>query len=186
MYCSHCGAVVADSAGFCPSCGQAQAPGSAAVGAVPPRYAGFWIRFFAYVIDRVIITTALSIVIVPLLLATGLLAPLAGRIDRPEWLVVWLIPMVLGFIAVTLLAECLYFALMESSSWQATLGKKALNLIVTDVEGRRISLGRAVGRYFAKILSGLILYIGFIMAGFTEKKQALHDIIVGTLVVRRS
>jgi uncharacterized RDD family membrane protein YckC len=79
----------------------------------------------------------------------------------------------------------LYYALLESSTWQATLGKKALGLEVTDVEGRRISFGRASGRFFAKIISTLILFIGFIMAGFTEKKQALHDIIAGTLVIRK-
>jgi uncharacterized RDD family membrane protein YckC len=79
----------------------------------------------------------------------------------------------------------LYYALLESSTWQATLGKKALGLEVTDVEGRRISFGRATGRFFAKIISALILFIGFIMAGFTERKQALHDMIAGTLVIRK-
>jgi uncharacterized RDD family membrane protein YckC len=79
----------------------------------------------------------------------------------------------------------LYFALMESSTWQATLGKKALGLEVTDLEGKRIGFGRASGRFFGKILSVLILWIGFIMAGFTEKKQALHDMLAGTLVIRK-
>ena len=72
---------------------------------------------------------------------------------------------------------------MEASSKKATLGKMALGLIVTDVNGVRLSFGRASGRYFGKILSGLILNIGFIMAAFTEKKQALHDILAGTLVL---
>jgi uncharacterized RDD family membrane protein YckC len=79
----------------------------------------------------------------------------------------------------------LYYALLESSTWQGTLGKRALGLEVTDLEGRRISFGRATGRFFAKIISALILWIGFIMAGFTEKKQALHDMIAGTLVIRK-
>jgi uncharacterized RDD family membrane protein YckC len=74
---------------------------------------------------------------------------------------------------------------MESSAWQGTLGKKALGLTVTDLEGRRISFGRATGRYFAKIISTLILCIGYMMAGFTERKQALHDMIAGTLVLRK-
>ena len=81
-------------------------------------------------------------------------------------------------------AQWLYFALMESSSKQATLGKMALGIRVTDVNGNRIGFGRATGRHFAKILSGLILGIGFLMAAFTEKKQALHDMIAGTLVVK--
>lgn len=73
---------------------------------------------------------------------------------------------------------------MESSSWQGTLGKKALGLRVTDLEGNRVGFGRATGRYFAKIVSGLILFIGYIMVGFTAKKQGLHDMMVATLVYR--
>jgi uncharacterized RDD family membrane protein YckC len=72
---------------------------------------------------------------------------------------------------------------MESSSKQATLGKMALGIIVTDLEGQRISFGKATGRHFSKIVSGIILYIGFIMVAFTEKKQGLHDMMAGCLVV---
>jgi uncharacterized RDD family membrane protein YckC len=79
----------------------------------------------------------------------------------------------------------LYYSLLESSAWQATLGKKALGLEVTDLDGNRISFGRATGRFFAKFISSIILGIGYIMAGFTEKKQALHDILAGTLVIRK-
>jgi uncharacterized RDD family membrane protein YckC len=79
----------------------------------------------------------------------------------------------------------LYYSLMESSPWQATLGKRALGLQVTDLHGNRISFGRATGRYFAKIVSGLTLSIGYLMAGFTRRKQALHDIISECLVIRR-
>jgi len=78
----------------------------------------------------------------------------------------------------------IYEAAMESSSKQATLGKMALGLKVTDEQGGRISFARATGRYFAKIISGMILFIGYIMAGFTARKQALHDMIAGTLVTR--
>jgi uncharacterized RDD family membrane protein YckC len=86
---------------------------------------------------------------------------------------------------ISAILQWLYFSLMESSVWQATVGKKLLGLTVTDLEGRRISFGRATGRYFAKIISSLILFIGYMMAGFTEKKQALHDMIAGTLVLRK-
>ena len=82
------------------------------------------------------------------------------------------------------LAKWIYEASMESSARQATVGKMALALKVTDLEGRRISFARASGRHFAKYISGMILLIGYIMAGFTERKQALHDMIAGTLVVR--
>lgn len=79
----------------------------------------------------------------------------------------------------------IYEAGLESSSKQATLGKMALGLRVTDKYGRRITFARASGRYFSKLLSR-ILMIGYIMAGFTARKQALHDMIAGTLVVRTS
>lgn len=76
-----------------------------------------------------------------------------------------------------------YYTFMESSSTQATLGKMALGIIVVDMEGRRISFARALGRSAGKIISGCTCYIGFIMAGFTQRKQGLHDIMAGCLVV---
>ncbi|HLJ53688.1 MAG TPA: RDD family protein [Chthonomonadaceae bacterium] len=82
-------------------------------------------------------------------------------------------------------AQWLYFAGFESSVKQATPGKMALNIMVTDLDGNRIGFGRATGRYFGKIVSSIILLIGYFMAAFTEKKQALHDMMAGTLVVRR-
>jgi uncharacterized RDD family membrane protein YckC len=88
-----------------------------------------------------------------------------------------------GAILLIIVALWLYYALMESSSKQATLGKLALGIVVTDLNGNRISFGRATGRYFGKIVSGMIFAIGYIMAGFTEKKQALHDMIASCLVV---
>jgi uncharacterized RDD family membrane protein YckC len=89
-----------------------------------------------------------------------------------------------GLLTLSTVAQWLYFALLESSSKQATVGKMALGIRVTDLDGRRITFGRATGRHFGKILSGLILGIGFLMAAFTERKQALHDMLAGTLVVR--
>ena len=82
-----------------------------------------------------------------------------------------------------LTAFWLYYALMESSPWQATLGKRALSIVVTDLDGNRISFGRATARYWAKLLSGLLMGIGYLMALFTEKKQAMHDSLAGCLVI---
>ena len=91
------------------------------------------------------------------------------------------------FVVVVLVLSWLYFAGMESSEHQGTLGKMALGLAVTDMNGLRISFARASGRFFAKIITGLVpLYIGYIMAGFTEKKQALHDMIASCLVLRKA
>lgn len=77
----------------------------------------------------------------------------------------------------------LYFTVCESSAWQGTLGKLALGIRVTDMEGRRISFPRALGRYFAKFLSAIILGVGFLMVAWTQRKQGLHDMICGTLVL---
>ena len=77
----------------------------------------------------------------------------------------------------------LYFAVCESSAWQGTLGKLALGIRVTDLQGKRISFPRALGRYFAKILSAIILGIGFLMVAWTQRKQGLHDMICDTLVL---
>ena len=79
----------------------------------------------------------------------------------------------------------LYCTLMESSRYQATLGKIVVGAIVTDLNGNRISFARANGRFFGKWISGAIFDIGFLMAAFTEKQQALHDIIAGTLVIQK-
>lgn len=89
------------------------------------------------------------------------------------------------FIVLGVVIEWLYYALLESSAWQATIGKKTLGLEVTDLAGRRISFARATGRYFGKFISAIIFLIGYIMAGFTEKKQALHDMMAGCLVMRK-
>ena len=74
--------------------------------------------------------------------------------------------------------------LSESSARQATLGKMAFGIVVTDVHARRISFARATGRFFGKVLSNLTFCIGYLLAAFTDRKQALHDLIAGTLVVR--
>jgi uncharacterized RDD family membrane protein YckC len=79
----------------------------------------------------------------------------------------------------------LYFALLESGPVQATFGKRIMGLKVTDMAGERISFGRASGRFFGKLITGMIPFgIGYMMAGFTDRKQALHDLIAGTLVIR--
>ncbi len=86
---------------------------------------------------------------------------------------------------IEIITPWLYFSLLESSPKQATAGKMAIGIIVTDLQGNRISFGRATGRYFAKIVSAIIIFIGYIMAGFTQKKQALHDMISGCLVINK-
>ena len=86
----------------------------------------------------------------------------------------------LGFVA-----SWLYEAVMMTSEWQATVGKRIMSIVVTDLDGKRLSFGRATGRHFAKYISAFLLGIGFIIAAFTAKRQALHDMIAETLVIKR-
>jgi uncharacterized RDD family membrane protein YckC len=156
-----------------------------------PEYAGFWMRFLAYIIDSIIAGIACAIVVVPaaLILGFGAAAGISATPDEFDedaatgFAFAAIGVVVLLVIAVSII-QWLYFALMESSSRQATVGKMVLGLEVTDLQGNRISFGRATGRYFGKILSGAIFSIGYIMAGFTQQKQALHDILAGCLVVK--
>ncbi len=150
-------------------------------------YAGFWKRFVAYIIDDIILSVAGVLVALPLgaLFGLGFLSNISGDPESAGPLVALAASAIVLAIVVVVVASWLYFALMESSVNQGTLGKMALGIKVTDMDGNRISFGKATGRYFGKIVSGMIMYIGFIMAGFTQKKQALHDIMASCLVVNK-
>src|SRR6202030_2618978 len=155
------------------------------------QYAGFWLRVVAYLIDSVVMGVGFMALFVPFAIMTGLTAVLGnlhpGEDPRDLGAVLGG-TFFLGLFTVVSLAFLggwLYHAKMESSSWQATLGKKALNLRVTDLYGVRVTFARATGRHFAKLITGLIpLGIGFMLAGLTERRQALHDMIAGCLVLR--
>jgi uncharacterized RDD family membrane protein YckC len=129
------------------------------------NYGGFWIRFLAYLVDSLIVTVGF-VGIMLLLGAMGL--ELAGAE------------------IIFLVLSILYWALMQSSPRQATLGKELCGLKVGGPNGERMSLPRALGREAAKIISSLTLLIGFIIAAFTRNKQALHDFVASTYVVRAS
>lgn len=136
-----------------------------------PQYAGFWIRVVATIIDAILLK------VIAVILG---FAGFAGSMGAG------MMPGQLGSSASlwTFLIAIVYYAAFESSVKQATPGKMALGLKVTDVQGKRLTVLRAACRYAAKILSALILGIGFIMVAFTQKKQGLHDLIVGTVVVK--
>lgn len=177
MFCSQCGAE-RQAGAFCPSCG-APAHGNSAPAAVQPVAqwvvpAGFGRRFLALVLDTFIITLPLMILAVVVPIA------LRGSHDEAASAAAGL----LFYLAYWIVAP-LYYALQESSSFQATLGKRALGIKVTDADGRRIGFGQALGRWAAAALSYLTLYVGFLMAAFTERGRALHDMVAGTLVVDR-
>jgi uncharacterized RDD family membrane protein YckC len=159
MFCPRCGKENDDVAKYCQACGNGLQPAitpSPATGVA--RYAAFWERFVAQVIDVVILSVATGTVFTATFgagMAVGFFAP-------------WL-----------------YEAFMTSSEWQATVGKRVMSIVVTDLNGNRMSFARATGRHFAKYISVFLLGIGFIIAAFTAKKQALHDMIAETLVMKR-
>ena len=132
-------------------------------------YAGIFKRFLASFIDQIII---LVIAGIPLFVVGAL-----ETMDETKYAGGEII------LLLFIVGSWIYEAAMHSSVWQATLGKMAFGVRVTDLDGKRITFGRATGRHFGKYLSGFIMNVGYFMAAFTQKKQALHDMLAGTLVL---
>ncbi|WHZ20608.1 MAG: hypothetical protein OJF55_002757 [Rhodanobacteraceae bacterium] len=147
----------------------------------PGLYAGFWRRAAAWLIDALIVA-ALDVVFT-LTFALWLLVPWAMLGGAHDPVLTRLVDIGLQPSAIVL--AWLYFAVCETSRWQATPGKLALGLRVVDERGRRIDFARASGRCFGKVLSMLLLGVGFLLAGWTVRKQALHDLVAGCCVVRK-
>ncbi len=155
------------------------------------KYAGFWLRFVAYLIDQFVISAAVIIVTIPVVLgiiAFGLnLKEIKNSSDFFTQGGLLMVGGIVGLVVLAILVFIvmiwLYYALMESSKFGGTLGKMALSIKVVDYECNRISFGRATGRYFSRIITNMTFLIGFIIAGFTPKKQALHDLMASCLVV---
>lgn len=193
MFCPRCGREAQSGATYCMYCGAALDPGvagtpfmdpSPAVAATVPvtaasalapapaavRYGGFWRRFFAFWIDTILLWIASAI------LTVSMGGNLFERdFGSPQTLLANSISLVVGW---------LYSALLESGPRQATLGQMVIGIQVTDLGHRRISFARATGRHFAQILCAVTLGVGYLMIAFTEKKQGLHDMVAGCLVVR--
>src|SRR5205823_11478786 len=129
-------------------------------------YGGFWIRFLAYLVDSVVFFTLL------VALAAG--AAFLGDLGS------------LVITAAAIVGPLLYWGLMQASARQATFGKSLLGMKVTDAAGQRLSLGRSLGRELAKYVSAIPAGLGFLLAAFTGRKQALHDMIASTTVLRES
>ncbi len=156
-------------------------------------YAGFWKRAAAWFIDGIVIyiaTTLVQQILGPLLLNPEMAQKIQQMQDKttpfdPQ-VFLSLIPIAVGWIALSTVLPWLYFAWMESSTKQATLGKMALGIKVIDERGGRLTFWHALGRKLAKIITGLTLNIGYYMAGATRKKQALHDKMAHTYVVDKN
>ncbi len=141
-------------------------------------YAGFWLRAAAFLIDNIILGFVFTIVM------ASHPSTFIANFDlnaMPFKTIPRFTP--LGIVVVYLVVW-VYFTFFEASAWQATPGKRTLRLYVTDLGGRRLTLARAALRNIARLLSGFVL-VGYFLAGFTEKKQALHDILGSCLVLRR-
>lgn len=143
-------------------------------------YAGFWKRFLAYLIDYA--ATFFLVILFIFIWAILEILLYAYNIDQKTR------ELLLGFLGVPLYLSLtwLYYAFFESSKLKATLGKLALGIVVVDVNNNRISFLRASARHWSKVLSVLIFFVGFLMAGFTKDKRALHDIISGTYVKNKT
>jgi len=215
VYCSKCGVNLSAGAAFCGSCGTPTGTPAAAIarpssaasyvggsshtayadpaGLVVSRgftYAGFWLRLVAFLIDGGIMLVAGGVLLVPLFMLTGVGTRLNALVDRhgqPDpAIVVGFVAMIAVYAGVLMLMQWLYYAYLEGGERQGTWGKQMMGVYVTDLMGQPITFGHASGRFFAKIVTGMIpIGIGYIMAGFTERKQALHDMIAGCLVLRR-
>ena len=178
MFCSRCGTWLADEAASCSLCGlvirpDAVPPPATATAAViePVSYAGFWRRFWALLID--VIVTYFPISTVRVLL--GL--PASGSFDP-------MLPTAWWSGVFELVIDWLYAAFLISSPWRATLGQAVMDLHVTDLNGDRISFGRATARYLSQLLNLFTLGFGLLMQVFSPRRQALHDLVSGTVVVR--
>lgn len=189
QYCAECGRpfpgnelVAIGPAFLCATCKpihlQRLREGGRDVAAGPMRYAGFWIRFVARVIDSLLLGVVSLVVQIPLTLIMAM--PRAGVDPRAN------LPAMLAFAGIATLANLGIAVSYEAyflSTRGATLGKMVFGLKVVRPDGSRITAARAVGRYFAYFVSGAILLIGYIMAGFDEEKRALHDRICDTRVI---
>ncbi|MFX1342016.1 MAG: RDD family protein [Promethearchaeota archaeon] len=191
MHCSSCGAKLTDEDQYCYRCGApvtrsdvaAPRPVPGAPHVPPPTtpvypsdvfsYAGFWKRFAAWILDGLI------------LFAIGLAVSFAFDFLYFLTPIPFLWYVIISDFLLGIFTSLLYYSIFESSSHQATPGKMALGIIVTDIAGQRISFGRAVARDLSKIISVLTLGIGYLIIGFTEEKRGLHDYIAGTLVINK-
>jgi uncharacterized RDD family membrane protein YckC len=140
-------------------------------------YAGFWRRFVAVILDGLILMVPGE------LISMAIKIPWLSQLDAGTSPV---LAAVLAFVSsfISLGIDWLYFAFMESGHRQASVGKMALGLKVTNEAGGRITFGQATGRYFGRILSGIILFIGYFMNLWDPRRQTLHDKMSHTLVIK--
>lgn len=183
MFCGQCGQWAADGSAACARCGAALAPGAVLAGvpgATPPRaaelpevrYAGFWRRLCAWFIDSLVLWFPLAIARVAM----------GGDVwgDRVHWDD----PLALRLAGFNFFAALLYCVLLESSRWQGTLGHQVVGVRVCDGQLRRVSVLRALGRFLCLWLSVSTCGIGYLTQLWTRRRQTLHDLVAGCVIVR--
>jgi uncharacterized RDD family membrane protein YckC len=154
---------------------QAPPAASYAHGLQTAHFAGFWIRTGAYLIDSIV----QYVIIIVVSLVIGVIVGLAARSGSDQTKSVAEGLAILAELVIVLA----YQAIFVSGSWQATPGKRLCGIHIIRVDGRKIGVGLALGRYLAMLVSALPFYIGFMMAGWTDQKKALHDMICDTRVI---
>lgn len=186
--CPSCGEEMVNSAHYCHHCGR---PVQRLAPVEPIRkpetrastkstYAPIWRRFVAAAIDiATVVTFVLPGVLAFFWLAEIVTSWVGLEPDDSRFFAG------VGAVLLMLSADWVYNAYMNSSQRRATFGKQFMGLKVTGLDGEEIGFGQATGRYFAKYISTFPLFAGFFIAPFTRKKQALHDMVAGTVVVKR-
>ena len=201
MFCPKCGKETDASGQFCQWCGapiDTTLPAPAVMTASDPDegpeigiYAGLGRRFVAFIVDAILIAIFGIIAVTFFNQANGIMyfyyivadhAPITSLTEAGTPISA-LGPIIAAIGLLFVVVPWLYYAGFESSRGQATPGKVLMHLEVTDLEGNRITFARATLRFFGKFLSTVIIFIGFLMIGFTKKRQGLHDTIAGCLVL---
>lgn len=199
LTCEKCGAEIPEGASYCADCGTqlnvaqigpvtvpartlpAEVPAAPEVSAAPAHapYAGFWLRAIAYLVDTILVSLVFGFVASfypSAFVKSPDITAMPSLSNLPQ-----LTP---AAFVITIAGVWLYYTLFEASPWQATPGKRMLRLYVADIFGRRLTFGRAAARNAAKLISSLTFLVGYLVAGFTPRKQALHDILASCLVLR--
>lgn len=146
------------------------------------KYASFWLRFLAFVIDMLIVLVIQLVLLIPFIGIIGYEMSYTGLGDISEGTILTL---GFGLYLTFMLISWLYFALFHASSTHATIGKMIVGIKICHAHSRDLSFSRTSLRYVSKYMSFAILLIGFVIAAFTPKRQALHDFIANTIVIKK-
>lgn len=176
-YCQECGTETRLGQEYCIECGTILSRKQVCK---EEPYAGFWLRVAAYLIDSVILGAAAMVMLLIFIILSFFFIGLLGEVGALLGVFFYL-----GLCLIIAAMTILYMIIMNASKWQGTVGKIIVGIKVVDMEGNRLTMGKSGLRYLGYIVSSFTMGVGFILAAFTDKKQALHDMLVQTLVVKK-